>query len=413
NKLKLVFLNACATEGHVAALQAQGIAAIIATETSISDQKAKIFSEVFYHALANDKTLKEAFSDAKTAIEPHHPDDRVRMLKWGDKEEKLEKAFSWGLHILPGKEDVLEWRLSDNFAKERTYPHHLNKIPPPPDQFIGREEELQKVKELLNENDKLVLVNGLGGVGKTTLARKYVHLHQDEYDHILWVTVLANPDQDETASASEALTRDIDLFKSLKITFDPQTTEEEKRNQILSSLKALEGKNLMIIDNATHRLESLSYELPQPPSWQVLITSREDLDFVKTFSLDVLDKEEAIKLFLTHYPKAEREMAAVEELLEYIGYHTLTIELLAKTCSTSKLGRLTAKKILPKLKSSKLSDQLLQKPIKTEHNQRQKAVEIYSYLLEAFTLAGLSDSEKSLLLQFSVLPSLEIDTDIL
>ena len=107
NKLKLVFLNACATEGHVAALQAQGIAAIIATETSISDQKAKIFSEVFYHALANDKTLKEAFSDAKTAIEPHHPDDRVRMLKWGDEEEKPEKAFSWGLHILPGKEDVV------------------------------------------------------------------------------------------------------------------------------------------------------------------------------------------------------------------------------------------------------------------------------------------------------------------
>ena len=32
--------------------------------------------------------------------------------------------------------------------------------------FVGRKEELQKVDELLNQNSMLLLLNGIGGIGK-------------------------------------------------------------------------------------------------------------------------------------------------------------------------------------------------------------------------------------------------------
>jgi hypothetical protein len=45
--------------------------------------------------------------------------------------------------------------------------------------FVGRKEELQKVDELLNQNSMLLLLNGIGGIGKSTLASYYLNQKKD------------------------------------------------------------------------------------------------------------------------------------------------------------------------------------------------------------------------------------------
>ncbi|MEY2834377.1 MAG: hypothetical protein RLZZ557_39, partial [Bacteroidota bacterium] len=57
-----------------------------------------------------------------------------------------------------------------------------------PAEVVGRERELRDLRELLLNRHDALLVNGLGGIGKTTLARAYVHAHLDDYQHIAWVT---------------------------------------------------------------------------------------------------------------------------------------------------------------------------------------------------------------------------------
>jgi hypothetical protein len=55
--------------------------------------------------------------------------------------------------------------------------------------FVGRNEELDKVlKELQHDGSrKMVVVHGLGGMGKTQLALAYAQRHKKEYSAIFWV----------------------------------------------------------------------------------------------------------------------------------------------------------------------------------------------------------------------------------
>jgi signal recognition particle GTPase len=51
-------------------------------------------------------------------------------------------------------------------------------------EVIGREDELEDLHKLLFDNKHVVVVNGLGGIGKTTLAQAYMSLYYDDYQHI-------------------------------------------------------------------------------------------------------------------------------------------------------------------------------------------------------------------------------------
>ncbi|NJO03972.1 MAG: ATP-binding protein, partial [Bacteroidia bacterium] len=66
-------------------------------------------------------------------------------------------------------------------------------LTPPPFQppiFVGREAELQSVHDRLFSGDNfLMLVNGHGGIGKTTFASKYWDRYQDEYSHLAFLFV--------------------------------------------------------------------------------------------------------------------------------------------------------------------------------------------------------------------------------
>jgi formylglycine-generating enzyme required for sulfatase activity len=64
--LKLVFLNACNTGAHAAALQEFGVLAVVATTSDpVHDKMACHFAELFYQGLASGRTMDEAFTEAR------------------------------------------------------------------------------------------------------------------------------------------------------------------------------------------------------------------------------------------------------------------------------------------------------------------------------------------------------------
>ena len=80
------------------------------------------------------------------------------------------------------------------------------------DHFTGRDKELQQVIEALRktEQQRLIALYGLGGIGKTALAREAadISLHQERFQRVVWVS----------AKTERFVGTDVEKFRRVQIT---------------------------------------------------------------------------------------------------------------------------------------------------------------------------------------------------
>ncbi len=132
--------------------------------------------------------------------------------------------------------------------------------------YVGREKEIDQIKDLL-EKHRLVVLTGAGGSGKTRLALKVGEELIDEYSDGVWLVELAN-------------IRDPSLIlwaiaNALKLTERADTALDDILKHFLSQKHIL-----LLIDNLEHLLEAapmIGELLAAAPRLSVLATSRERL----------------------------------------------------------------------------------------------------------------------------------------
>jgi putative ribosome biogenesis GTPase RsgA len=56
--------------------------------------------------------------------------------------------------------------------------------------FIGRKKELDELEIKLEESDSVLVINGMGGIGKSSLAAAFLDKHKDDYTYKWFVEVL-------------------------------------------------------------------------------------------------------------------------------------------------------------------------------------------------------------------------------
>ncbi len=74
---------------------------------------------------------------------------------------------------------------------EESILHFLTEAPQNPPVFKGRAEQLKELHDRLFAGDGdhvILLVNGQGGVGKTSMANRYFFDYHDKYSHAAWRT---------------------------------------------------------------------------------------------------------------------------------------------------------------------------------------------------------------------------------
>ncbi|HEY7685858.1 MAG TPA: CHAT domain-containing protein [Gemmatimonadales bacterium] len=115
--LKLVFLNGCATRPQVDLLLAAGVKAVIATSVPIRDDKATEFAAQFYQALANRRTISQAFGLAQAFLQTKYGDVKdIGVVKLRDVSASESPdpgvAIPWGLYVKEANEaEVMNWKL--------------------------------------------------------------------------------------------------------------------------------------------------------------------------------------------------------------------------------------------------------------------------------------------------------------
>ncbi|MEZ4825063.1 MAG: CHAT domain-containing protein [Bacteroidia bacterium] len=406
-KLQLIVLNACATSGQVQVLKDIGIPAVIATHHSVSDDLAHRFGIHLYQGMGKGLALGEAFDKALAIVDPANKfgTNYRATFKW----EEQGQDFSlnpWALFV--ADPEVLHWRIptpqGGAIDLSIQVPKALKRT-----EFVGREKDLRKLMHLLQRESSVLLLNGLGGIGKTTLAKEYVYRHQNEYRHIAWVNVLHDPHASDTSSGSaySAIANHTSLFAQLGIPFNTEISEEDRFKQVVAEMNKREGPNLLVIDNAGSSILAIHEELPKAPRWKILTTSRLELDPFTTYYLDELSLEEAERLFTTLNPKGKNHAQDVQDLLRHIGCHTLTIELLARLCE--EYPSILPAGVLKRLKDKQF-EQFAQS-VWSHHSKREVAV--YGYLMAAFSISQLTEAEQQQLTQWAVLPSVFVDGETL
>ena len=139
--------------------------------------------------------------------------------------------------------------------------------------FVGREKELNEIDKLLNE-EKALLIQGIGGIGKSLLVSKYLNLSQDKYSHIAFIECSENLKNSFVACFSDKLKTD-------------DTTIDNIFNGILHFMHNLEGKKLLILDdvqNNNDNKEVLKQILSLCNSdFHIILTSRKKIENIRIY----------------------------------------------------------------------------------------------------------------------------------
>ena len=182
--------------------------------------------------------------------------------------------------------------------------------------FVGREEELRELAQRF-EQDQIVVLSGLGGMGKTELAVRFGREYEESGRG--WAYFLHF-----SGSFSATLRSNV---AGIIPGYSPEGKPEELI--VADALAALNrcGKgDLLILDNADEgSITALRRELSKLPM-RVLVTSRQESDDM--MELGTLSEEALFGLFRRY--GAELEEADMRALIGAVDGHTMTVELMAR-----------------------------------------------------------------------------------
>ena len=193
--------------------------------------------------------------------------------------------------------------------------------------FVGRDEELQELHKLLQENNQVAIaaILGMGGLGKTELALQYAMTQRETYKGgLCWLQAKV---EDFGVQVVRFARTQLDLKPPEE--FDlPAQVQYCWRNW-------REGNVLLVVDDLTDYQQVRPYLQGASSRFKVLMTTRQKLGAaIKQLSLDVLQPDAALELLrslLAETPgRIERELDVAKQLCEWLGYLPLGLELVGR-----------------------------------------------------------------------------------
>ncbi|MEO8110318.1 MAG: tetratricopeptide repeat protein [Ginsengibacter sp.] len=306
--------------------------------------------------------------------------------------QQLDKLFAEGYFILPEEKKVTE-SISGQISK--CLAAGQPSIPP---EFIGRETELADIKQKLEKNN-LLLINAEGGMGKTTLAGKYLENNLNTYKHYAWLFC-------DTSITEQMKT----LAQQLHVDLKEYANEDAQLVAIKTAMENLEKPCLLVLDNANDEkyIEVFRRHFGGL-HWHILLTSRCHNVFPgNEYTLDHLKPLEAKAFFKTfHNEEGDEFENLLDKFLLGIGYNTLMIELFSKNLhEISALGETLADmlEILNK-KNLFLGEKSFEIKTAYTRNVHRRAATTDQILEVLYDVTKLEETERYLMINLALLPA--------
>jgi predicted ATPase/DNA-binding SARP family transcriptional activator len=212
------------------------------------------------------------------------------------------------------------------------------RLPVPVSTFIGRDEDLARIRHLLGDN-RLVTLVGPGGAGKTRLALEAARGASEA--RLIELAPLRSGRDIRGAVADALGLREVNISDRQLAPTDPLTRAREH----------LRGRSaLLVLDNCEHLVEDaarVAHELLSgAPGLRVLATSREPLGVTGEVSLSVaaLPRADGLRLFRERALAARHDLPLDEEvagrIVDRLDGMPLAIELAAARARTLSMAEI-------------------------------------------------------------------------
>lgn len=266
-------------------------------------------------------------------------------------------------------------------------PFSINEI------FVGREQLITTIHEAYSTRN-VVFLHGMGGIGKSGIAKAYAKEFSQEYDTVVFARfttslaeLIANDSYFNVAGVSRRTHADNTL----------QTDEEYALDKLAAIQRDSTIRTLIIIDNFDVTTDPLLHSITVDCPYRLLITTRckPEIGKYHTITVPELDDDALRRLFIAY---ADPDTTPVNpkdpsfpELFDITHRHTLTIELIAKYFCKNGMEEIS--EIVDVLKNSGLA-------ALSEDND----INGYSRIRELFRLTRLTDAEIAFLRCLSLMP---------
>ncbi|KAJ4286494.1 hypothetical protein N0V90_013194 [Kalmusia sp. IMI 367209] len=242
-----------------------------------------------------------------------------------------------------------------------------------------------------NESTKVLVVWGLGGVGKSQLVLDYVQRHRASYKATFWIE----------AGRKESLERDyVSLYQALYgVATDNGTVRvEDAVIAVKSWFSCRQGPWLMVLDGAdtieneqSSEYIDIKHYIPDVASLHVIITSRSSTakDMARLDGIQVGEMEEgqAVELF-RRYSQLSQSNADTEDeikaIVKELGYLALAITLAATYVGRTRRLQSDIKGYLPEYKERR-RELLSRKPESLIHQYSESVLTTWETSYKAMT----------------------------
>ncbi len=261
---------------------------------------------------------------------------------------------------------------------------------------VGRENEVSEIKRRLAA-DGYVFVRAIGGLGKSELTKIFVAKHGSEYHTV------------QFCKYNGSLSSLVAAMPVSGINDSDYSDIDELVKDKLKILHSSDEHTLIIVDNfnTTHDKKLRDFLPADNKSYKVIFTTRcipaADYYSDKVYELPKLSEDECIKLFCMR--SGIKENGVVRErlsrLISMVQSNTLLLVLLSG--AVKKTG-MTPDEIIIALEKQKLVE--ISADVFHEYDYYDEDIEdygrIYTHLTTIFSVSGLSDAEKTILKNMSL-----------